>query len=76
MKLLLIESGGKLKKLKQILGSGWNIKATMGHIVELANDGSDSLGFTLVDFGVNTPTVKQPVPCLYTSTGMALPSCG
>ena len=47
MKLLLIESGGKIKKLKSILGSEWNIKATMGHIVELANDGEDSLGFTL-----------------------------
>ena len=47
MKLLLIESAGKLKKLKSILGSGWNVKATMGHVVELANDGEDSLGFTL-----------------------------
>ncbi len=47
VKLLLIESAGKLKKLKSILGSGWNIKATMGHVVELANDGEDSLGFTL-----------------------------
>ena len=43
MKLLLIESRGKLSKLKSILGSGWTIKATMGHVVELANDGEDSL---------------------------------
>ncbi len=47
MKLLLIESGGKIKKLRSILGPEWDIKATMGHIVELANDGEDSLGFTL-----------------------------
>jgi len=47
VKLLLIESPGKLKKLKQILGAEWNIKATMGHVVELASDGDDSLGFTL-----------------------------
>lgn len=47
MKLLLIESGGKIRKLKSILGSEWQIKATMGHIVELANDGDDKLGFTL-----------------------------
>jgi len=45
MKLLLIESG-KIRKLKS-LGSEWQIKATMGHIVELANDGDDKLGFTL-----------------------------
>lgn len=47
MKLLLIESAGKLAKLKSILGSGWIIKATMGHVVELANSGEDSLGFTI-----------------------------
>ncbi|HEY9851583.1 MAG TPA: type I DNA topoisomerase [Leptolyngbyaceae cyanobacterium] len=46
-KLLLIESPGKLKKLSQILGSGWLVKASMGHIRELANDGEDSLGFDL-----------------------------
>ncbi len=30
MKLLLIESAGKIRKLKSILGNEWNIKATMG----------------------------------------------
>jgi DNA topoisomerase-1 len=47
--LLLIESPGKLKKLGQILGSGWIVKASMGHVRELANDGLDSLGFDLGD---------------------------
>ncbi|HEY9695601.1 MAG TPA: type I DNA topoisomerase [Oculatellaceae cyanobacterium] len=46
-KLLLIESPGKLKKLSQILGSGWIVKASMGHIRELADDGEDALGFDL-----------------------------
>ncbi len=45
--LLLIESPGKVKKLGQILGAGWVIKASMGHIRELANDGEDALGFDL-----------------------------
>ena len=45
--LLLIESPGKIKKLSQILGSGWIIKASMGHIRELADDGEDALGFDL-----------------------------
>ena len=45
--LLLIESPGKLKKLSQILGPGWIVKASMGHIRELANDGEDALGFDL-----------------------------
>lgn len=47
--LLLIESPGKSKKLSQILGAGWIVKASMGHVRELANDGEDSLGFDLLD---------------------------
>jgi len=47
--LLLIESPGKIKKLGQILGSGWMVKASMGHIRELADDGEDALGFDLLD---------------------------
>jgi DNA topoisomerase-1 len=46
--LLLIESPGKSKKLSQILGSGWIVKASMGHVRELANDGEDALGFDLL----------------------------
>ena len=45
--LLLIESPGKVKKLGQILGTGWIIKASMGHVRELANDGIDALGFDM-----------------------------
>ncbi|MEQ8999473.1 MAG: type I DNA topoisomerase [Coleofasciculus sp. B1-GNL1-01] len=45
--LLIIESGGKVKKLKSILGAGWTVKASMGHVRELADDGDDSLGFDL-----------------------------
>ena len=45
--LLIIESPGKLKKLKQILGSNWIVKASMGHMRELAQDGEDALGFDL-----------------------------
>lgn len=44
-KLLIVESPGKVRKLSQILGSDWLIKASMGHIRELASDGIDSLGF-------------------------------
>lgn len=51
-KLLIVESPGKVKKLSQILGSDWIVKASMGHIRELANDGEDSLGFDLNDQSV------------------------
>jgi DNA topoisomerase-1 len=46
-KLLIVESPGKVKKLSQILGSDWLIKASMGHVRELADDGEDALGFDL-----------------------------
>ena len=46
-KLLIVESPGKIKKLGQILGPDWLIKASVGHIRELASDGDDSLGFDI-----------------------------
>jgi DNA topoisomerase-1 len=46
-KLFLIEAPGKLKKLRQILGSQYIVKASGGHIRELAKDGHDNLGFDL-----------------------------
>ncbi|MEL7501726.1 MAG: type I DNA topoisomerase [Cyanobacteria bacterium J06554_6] len=50
--LLLIESPGKLKKLGQILGPGWIVKASVGHVRELANDGEDALGFDLAESSI------------------------
>lgn len=51
-KLLIVESPGKVKKLSQILGSDWLVRASMGHVRELANDGIDALGFDLDDRAV------------------------
>jgi DNA topoisomerase-1 len=48
-KLLIVESPGKIKKLGKILGSDWLVKASVGHIRELASDGEDALGFDLQD---------------------------
>ena len=45
--LLIVESPGKIKKLRKILGANWQIKASMGHFRSLANDGEDNLGFDL-----------------------------
>ena len=47
MKLLVCESPGKIKKLQGLLGNSWMVKASMGHIRELADDGDYSLGFDL-----------------------------
>ena len=46
-RLLICESPGKVRKLSQILGSDWIVKASMGHIRELSDEGEDSLGFTM-----------------------------
>ena len=47
--LLIVESPGKIKKLKKILGIGWIVKASMGHFRTLAKDGKDNLGFDFID---------------------------
>jgi DNA topoisomerase I len=46
-KLLIVESSGKIKKLNSILGAGWDVKASVGHIRQLSNEGEDALGFTI-----------------------------
>jgi DNA topoisomerase-1 len=45
--LFLIEAPGKITKLKRILGSEYIVRASGGHIRELARDGADSLGFEM-----------------------------
>jgi DNA topoisomerase I len=47
VKLLIVESPGKIKKLKSILGAGWDVKASVGHIRQLSNEGESALGFTI-----------------------------
>jgi DNA topoisomerase-1 len=46
-RLLVVESPGKVKKLSQILGSDWIVRASCGHIRQLSDSGEDSLGFTM-----------------------------
>jgi DNA topoisomerase I len=37
-RLLIVESPGKLKKIKEYLGDGWEIKASVGHICDLPKE--------------------------------------
>lgn len=46
-RLLVVESPGKVKKLSQILGSEWIVRASCGHIRELSDEGEDALGFSM-----------------------------
>ncbi|UFP96808.1 type I DNA topoisomerase [Gloeobacter morelensis MG652769] len=55
MRLLICESPGKIKTFKGILGAGWDVQASLGHVMELANDGADHLGF---DVGAEAVTCR------------------
>ncbi len=44
MKLLVVESPAKCKKIQGFLGAGWRVQATMGHIRALKED-LDAIGF-------------------------------
>lgn len=35
MKLMIVESPGKLKKIQSLLGAGWTVKASVGHVRDL-----------------------------------------
>lgn len=56
MKLLIVESPGKVKKIQSILGSGWKVAASVGHVRDLPER---ELGVSLPDFKAEyTPTVR------------------
>ena len=57
--LLIVESPGKIKELGQILGPDWLVKASVGHIRELASDGEDALGFDLSENSVHCRFVAR-----------------
>jgi DNA topoisomerase I len=51
-KLLIVESPNKCATLRKILGAGWMVEASVGHITALASDGEDNLGFDITRTGV------------------------
>jgi DNA topoisomerase I len=59
VKLLIVESPGKIKKLKSILGEGWQIEASFGHITHLADEGKYSLGFEIGDGTIDCKYVAR-----------------
>jgi DNA topoisomerase I len=59
VKLLIVESPGKIKKLKSILGAGWQIEASFGHITHLSDEGKYSLGFEIGDGSIDCKYVAR-----------------
>jgi len=52
-KLLIVESAKKARTIKGMLGSGYTVKATSGHILEMP---ADDIHVNLQDF---TPTLPR-----------------
>jgi DNA topoisomerase-1 len=59
MKLLIVESPGKIKTLRKILGPDWILEASVGHTTELAHDGFKNLGFDLKDRHIITRYIPR-----------------
>lgn len=60
MKLMIIESPGKIKKLTAILGDGWKIAASVGHIRELPRN---EMGVAAPNFAPQYEFIpSQPIP--------------
>ena len=56
-KLVIVESVGKIKKLRSCLGSKYKVIASLGHISDL---GKDCLGIDVSDrFKMNPPIIKN-----------------
>jgi DNA topoisomerase I len=59
MKIFIVESSGKIKKIASILGAGWKVLASYGHINELSDDGDDRLGFQIDGDKINCRYVPR-----------------
>jgi DNA topoisomerase-1 len=59
VKLLIVESPGKLKTLRKILGPDWILEASVGHTTELAHDGEKNLGFEIANDQVVTRYIPR-----------------
>jgi DNA topoisomerase-1 len=61
MKLMIIESPGKIKKLRAILGDGWEIAASVGHVRDLPKK---EMGVTAPDFKPQYEVIERAVPII------------
>ena len=50
MKLIIVESPGKIKKIQAAVGNTYKVLASLGHIVDLAKGGQYNMGIDLKNF--------------------------
>jgi len=43
MNLMIVESPNKVKKIKTLLGSGWDVAASVGHVRDLPKSNKDAV---------------------------------
>jgi DNA topoisomerase IA len=53
MNLMIVESPNKVKKIKTLLGPGWDVAASVGHVRDLPQK---SLGVTTPDYQLQSPS--------------------
>jgi DNA topoisomerase I len=60
MKLMIVESPNKVEKLSGILGDGWTVAASYGHIRDLPKEGNEEVvGISLEDFSPRYELVER-----------------
>ncbi|MEL7085766.1 MAG: type I DNA topoisomerase [Cyanobacteria bacterium J06597_1] len=69
-KLFIVESPGKVKKIQGYLGSDWLVKASVGHIRQLAKTGDSSLGFEMGQHSIRCDYVPQSDRAKQTIAGL------
>ncbi len=65
--LLIVESPKKARTIQKFLKGNWNVRASYGHIRQLARDGEDRLGFDLIG---------DEVRCRYVAISFAASQAG
>ncbi|VEP15429.1 hypothetical protein H1P_3330014 [Hyella patelloides LEGE 07179] len=64
-KLLIVESPKKARTIQKFIGKDWIVRASFGHVRQLAKDGDGKLGFDIVGdrvicrYSINDSRTKQ-----------------
>lgn len=61
MKVFIVESPGKVKKIQSYLGQGWKVVASCGHVRQLSKRGEGKLGFSFRE----SRNGKKDIKCDY-----------
>ena len=66
-KLLIVESPKKARTIQKFIGKDWIVRASFGHVRQLAKDGDRKMGFDIVG-GHGSGSFADRVICRYVPT--------